>query len=267
MSSLKSLMDMTGRRALITGAAGGLGRIMSETLAEMGADLVLVDLHDTPLASLSEEICNQHSVRVDCEYCDLEDSDQRQSLANVVLRDGRALNVLINNAAFVGASSLQGWAEPFERQTVDTWRRALEVNLTSVFHLCQLFSPVLSNNKGGNIINIASIYGEYGPDWTLYDDTNMANPAAYAASKGGILQLTRWLATTLGPRLRVNAISPGGIERGQPQCFVKRYEQRTPLARMARADDFSGAVAYLASDMSSYVTGQTLRIDGGWGVW
>ena len=95
----------------------------------------------------------------------------------------------------------------------------------------------------------------------------MANPAAYAASKGGLLQLTRWLATTLAPKIRVNAISPGGIARNQPSSFVERYEARTPLGRMATEDDFRGAIAYLASDMSTYVTGQNLRVDGGWCSW
>jgi NAD(P)-dependent dehydrogenase (short-subunit alcohol dehydrogenase family) len=120
---------------------------------------------------------------------------------------------------------------------------------------------------GANIINIGSIYGELGPDWSLYEGTSMANPAAYSASKGGLIQLTRWLATTLAPNIRVNAISPGGIFRNQPDVFVKRYEGRTPLARMATENDFRGAVAYLASDMSSYVTGKNMMVDGGWGEW
>jgi NAD(P)-dependent dehydrogenase (short-subunit alcohol dehydrogenase family) len=95
----------------------------------------------------------------------------------------------------------------------------------------------------------------------------MANPAAYAASKGGLIQLTRWMATTLAPNVRVNAISPGGVARGQPQSFVDAYEKRTPLGRMATENDFRGAIAYLASDMSAYVTGQVLAVDGGWGAW
>ena len=95
----------------------------------------------------------------------------------------------------------------------------------------------------------------------------MANPAAYGASKGGLIQLTRWLSTTLAPSIRVNAISPGGVFRNQPDLFVKRYETRTPLARMATENDFRGIIAYLASDMSSYVTGQVISVDGGWGVW
>ena len=267
MTSLSKLMNMHGRRALITGAAGGLGRVMSEALAEMGADLVLVDLPDTALSSQATVLSDRYGVRVQPEHCDIEDSDQREKLAERVLLNENLIDVLVNNAAFVGTSGLQGWSEPFERQTVETWRRALEVNLTSVFHLCQLFTPALRASQTGSIVNIASIYGEYGPDWALYEGTSMANPAAYGASKGGVIQFTRWLATTLGPEVRVNAISPGGVARDQPESFVKQYEARTPLRRMATEDDFLGAIAYLASDMSGYVTGQIVRVDGGWGVW
>ena len=128
-------------------------------------------------------------------------------------------------------------------------------------------APLLKESAGGCIINIASIYGSYGPDHSLYAGTEMGTPAAYAASKGGLIQLTRWLATTLGPGVRVNTVSPGGVFRNQPEVFVQRYRERTPLARMATEDDFRGAIAYLASDLSAYVTGQNLAVDGGWGVW
>jgi NAD(P)-dependent dehydrogenase (short-subunit alcohol dehydrogenase family) len=120
---------------------------------------------------------------------------------------------------------------------------------------------------GANIINIASIYGSYGPDWSLYKDTEMGNPAAYAATKGGLIQFTRWLATTIAPTIRVNAISPGGVSRNQPKSFQKRYKSRTPLARMASNQDFKGAMSFLASDLSSYVTGHILEVNGGWGTW
>lgn len=177
------------------------------------------------------------------------------------------LDILINNAAFVGTTGLQGWGVPFAEQSVETWRRALEVNLTAAFHLCQGVMPLLQTSGRGSIINMGSIYGEYGPDWSLYKGTAMSNPAAYGASKGGLLQLTRWLATTVAPAVRVNAISPGGIARGQASTFVRRYEARTPLGRMATEDDFRGVIAFLASDMSIYMTGQNLLVDGGWGIW
>lgn len=266
MATVNALMKLKGRRALITGAGGGLGRIMTQTLAELGADLVLLDRSDTSLASLADETKITWDVDVRICHCDLESQGEREALNIKLLQEGQ-LDILINNAAFVGTSGLQGWGVPFEQQSIDTWRRALEVNLTAVFHLCQGLAPLLRASGRGSIINIGSIYGEFGPDWELYEGTTMSNPAAYGASKGGLLQLTRWLATTMSPAVRVNAISPGGIARGQAQDFVKRYEKRTPLRRMATEDDFRGAVAFLATDMSAYVTGQNLSIDGGWGVW
>ena len=267
MTTLSQLMTISGRRVLITGANGYLGRCMADTMAELGADLVLLDRPGTDFAQLENELAEKWKVKVTFLKYDLELQDDRNALIARVKSDGLGLDCLINNAAFVGSADLQGWVAPFEEQTIDTWRRAIEVNLTATFHLCQAFAPELRLSKGGNIINIASIYGEYGPDMGLYAGTAMGNPAAYAASKGGLLQLTRWLATTMAPQVRVNAISPGGVFRNQPELFVERYISKTPLKRMATEDDFRGTVAYLATGMSSFVTGQTLRVDGGWGVW
>lgn len=267
VTTIKELMNLNGRRALITGATGGLGKVMADTLAELGADLVLVDRPGSDFQSLAQALTQHWGVKIQHRFCDLEQQAQRTELIDWLKNGGEGLNILINNAAFVGASELQGWAVPFEGQTVETWRRALEVNLTAVFDLCQGLTPMLKAAEGASIINIASIYGMYGPVWSLYEGTSMSNPAAYGASKGGLIQFTRWLATTIAPSVRVNAISPGGVFRNQPEAFVQRYEAKTPLGRMATEDDFRGAVAYLASDMSKYVTGQNLAADGGWGCW
>jgi NAD(P)-dependent dehydrogenase (short-subunit alcohol dehydrogenase family) len=267
MSTLKALSDISGRRALVTGATGRLGRVFANSLAELGADLVLVDLPGSNFQALSESLVEDWKVKVEIHPCDLEVQSQRTMLVEKLKGSGLGLNILVNNAAFVGTSDLPGWAVRFEDQSVDTWRRALEVNLTAVFDLCQGLLPLLKSAQGASIVNIASIYGSYGPDWSLYEGTDMSNPAAYGASKGGLIQLTRWLATTIAPEVRVNAISPGGIFRNQPEDFVKRYEAKTPLGRMASEDDFCGALAYLASDFSKFVTGQVLQVDGGWGSW
>lgn len=267
MSTIKKLASLKGRRALITGASGGLGKVISDTLAELGADLILVDRPGLNCESLRESLTKRWNVKVEYQACDLEQQAQRKELMTRIKGAGPGLNILINNAAFVGTANLQGWAVPFEEQTVETWRRAIEVNITAIFDFCQGLTPLLKTSVGASIINIASIYGVYGPDWRLYEGTSLNNPAAYGASKGGLIQLTRWLATTIAPQIRVNAISPGGVYRNQPDSFVKRYQEKTPLGRMATEDDFRGAVAYLASDMSSYVTGQNLTVDGGWGVW
>lgn len=262
MTTVTKLMDLTGRRALVTGAAGNIGRVIADTLAELGADLVLVDRHGSDYSVVA-----RGRGKVNTIDCDLESEDDRARLIAAVERGEGGLDVLVNNAAFVGTSDLAGWATDFAEQSVGTWRRALEVNLTAPFDLAKGLAPTLRRSAGGSIINIASVYGSYGPDYSLYEGTTMGNPAAYAASKGGLIQLTRWLATTLAPAVRVNAISPGGVFRNQPPQFVERYSARTPLGRMASEDDLRGAVAFLASDLSAYVTGQNLAIDGGWGTW
>lgn len=260
-------MSLRGRRAVITGATGGLGKVMAETLAELGANLVLVDRPGSDFESVTETLVRRWNIKVEYRLIDLELQNQRADLIDWLKNSNDGINILINNAAFVGTSELQGWSVPFEEQTVDTWRRALEVNLTAVFDLCQGLTPLLKAAEGANILNIASIYGMYGPDWRLYEGTTMSNPAAYGASKGGLIQFTHWLATTLAPNVRVNAMSPGGIFRNQPKEFVVRYEAKTPLGRMANEDDFRGAITYLTSDLAKYVTGQNLVVDGGWGVW
>ena len=267
MNTIKELMNLKGRRALITGATGGIGKVMADTLAELGADLVLVDRPGSDFQSLTEALTQRWSTNIQHRNCDLEKQEQRAELMDWLKAGGKGLNILVNNAAFVGTSELKGWGVPFEQQTVDTWRRALEVNLTAVFDLCQGLTTMLKVAEGASIINIASIYGEYGPDWSLYEGTSMSNPAAYGASKGGLIQFTRWLATTIAPHVRVNAISPGGVFRNQPEIFVKRYESKTPLKRMATEEDFRGVIAFLASDMSCYMTGQNITVDGGWGIW
>ncbi len=267
MTTLKELSNLQGRRALITGAAGNLGKVFAETMAELGSDLILVDLPNTDLEKLSSSLRERWGVTVLIKSCNLEEFGEREELVNWVKETAQPLHILINNAAFGGTTNLTGWSVPFEEQSVETWRRALEVNLTSIFHLCQGLFPLLKVAKGASIVNIASIYGSCGPNWSLYENTNMSNPAAYGASKGGLIQLTRWLATTLAPEVRINSISPGGIFRNQPEQFIKRYVEKTPMLRMAAEDDFRGAIAYLTSDLSAYVTGQDLMVDGGWGAW
>lgn len=262
--TMPCLFDLTGRTALITGGAGHLGRAFAATLREQGARVALLDI-SAGVTDVAQQLDSQGIVKGF--QADLEQEASLRAAFDAALAWGGRLDILVNNAAFVGTSGLTGWAVPFEQQESASFRRALEVNLTSVFTLCQLAAPHLRKGGRGSIISIASIYGIVGPDNRLYEGTPMGNPAAYGASKAGVLQLTRHLATALAPDIRANAITPGGIERGQPQPFQDRYKSRTPLGRMATEQDFCGALAYLASDASSYVTGQNLVVDGGWSAW
>jgi NAD(P)-dependent dehydrogenase (short-subunit alcohol dehydrogenase family) len=267
MSRLNELSNLSGRTALITGASGRLGQIFSETLAELGCNLILVDLPGLDNEGNMADFKKMWGIEIEYISCNLEFQEQRVKLISKILDSGIALNVLVNNASLVGSSELEGWSVKFENQSVEAWQKAMEVNLTSVFEISQGLLPLLRKSQGANIVNISSIYGLYGPDWRLYESTNMANPAAYSVTKSGLIGLTRWLATTIAPDVRVNAIAPGGIFRNQPDEFVKKYSSKTPLGRMATEDDFRGILQFLASDLSSYVTGQVISVDGGFGVW
>lgn len=260
-------MDLKGRVAVITGGAGHLGSTLADALAELGASICLIDRTAEGLAAVADGLRERWPVTVTALKLDLEQEMQRTTLPGRIGQACGRADILVNNAGFVGDSQLQGWTVPFEQQDIGTWRRVMEVNLTAAFHLSQVLAPLLRQGGKGSIINVSSIYGLVGPDMSLYEGTAMGNPAAYAASKGGLLQMSRWLSTVLAPEIRVNSITPGGIARGQPAAFVERYEKRTPLRRMGREEDFKGAIAYFASDLSAWVTGENLLVDGGWTVW
>ncbi len=265
--SLKTLMDLKGRVVLLTGAAGHIGAAMGEALAELGADLVLLDIAQDSCREVADQIRSKFGIRSVPLPIDLADENAVRAVPHFVMDKMGRLDILINNAALVGTSELKGWATSLSEQRVDTWRLALEINLTAPFVLTQACALMLTASGHGSVINVGSIYGIVGPDKSLYVGTKLGNPAAYAASKGGLLQLTRWFATALAPDVRVNAITVGGVWRNQAEDFHQRYKAKTPLNRMAVEEDLKGAVAFLASDLSDYVTGHNLVVDGGWTIW
>jgi len=265
MKKLNQLMSLEGRVALITGGCGYLGQTFAETLMELGANIVLLDLQENE--NVCESLREHYSSKVISISCDLEKENEIKNSVAEILKIFNRLDIVVNNGAFAGTTDLEGWVTSFEKQTSETWRRALEVNLTAPFVLVQACLDALSVSGRGSIINIGSTYGVGGAVMSLYEGTSMGNPAAYAASKGVLIQFTRWLSTVLAPGIRVNSISPGGIWRDQPDSFHQRYVERTPLGRMANEEDFKGVIAYLASDASAYVTGQNIMVDGGWSAW
>lgn len=267
MKKISELMSLKGRVAVITGGAGHIGAAMAEALAELGAMIVIMDISMELCMPVCERISKEYAVEALPLAVNLAHEENIRTVPDAVVNKFGRLDILVNCAAFVGTSKLQGWITPFEEQSADTWKQAIDVNLTAPFILTQACTPLLKVSGHGSVINIASTYGLVGPDMRLYEGTPVGNPAAYAASKGGLLQLTRWLATVLAPNVRVNAITPGGVSGSQPEVFQRRYIERTPLKRMAIEEDFKGAVAYLASDLSDYVTGQNIIVDGGWTAW
>jgi NAD(P)-dependent dehydrogenase (short-subunit alcohol dehydrogenase family) len=267
MRSIKSLMDLSGRVALVTGGAGHIGSVICDALAELGANIAILDVDGASCDDVAERVRHQHGVTALALSIDLKDEQAVRAVSGLVQDDLGRLDILVNCAALVGTSDLEGWVAPFSEQNANTWRLALEINLTAPFVLVQACANALVASGNGSIINISSIYGMCGPKTELYEGTSLGVPAAYAASKGGMQQFTQWLSTVLAPEIRVNTITSGGIWRGQPESFHKRYVKHTPLERMAIEEDLKGAAAYLASDLSAYVTGHNLVVDGGWTAW
>lgn len=267
MESLKNLSNLTGSVAIITGGGGHIGRAIAESLAELGSNLVLVDINSESMEKLSAELSQKFGIECEVQALDLSNEGMLRELPDKIIKRFGRIDILVNNAAYVGTSKLQGWMVPFEEQSIETWRAALEVNLTAPFILTQICAKHLIESKNGSVINIGSIRGMVGVDLRLYENTKMNSSAAYSASKGGLLQITRYLATVMAPHVRVNSISLGGIFRNQEQAFVDRYVSSTPLRRMGTEEDIKGAIAFLASNLSAYVTGHNLAVDGGWVAW
>ncbi len=267
MTTVASMLRLEGRKALITGGNGKIGQAAAATFLELGARVALVDLPAANFRSTAEQI--NGFTETDSLILEVDLADE-VATREVVAQAGEELggiDIVVHSAAYVGTTAVPGWAVPFEEQQVKPWDAALRINLTAPFVIAQAARHLLKASGHGSVIFLASIYGLTGPDMRLYAGTRMGNPAGYNASKGGLLQLMRYLATVLAPEIRVNAISPGGVWRSQPEEFVTRYSERTPLGRMAREEDLKGAFAYLASDLSQYVTGHNLVVDGGWTAW
>jgi NAD(P)-dependent dehydrogenase (short-subunit alcohol dehydrogenase family) len=173
----------------------------------------------------------------------------------------------VNNAAFTTEANSTDYAVRLPKQSVKSFEKALKINLTAPFILIQALASVMEDSKNSSIVNITSTYGLVGPQPSIYENVNFFNSAGYAASKGGLHQLTKYFSTILAPKVRVNSVAPGGIERGHSNDFVKRYSQYTPLARMNTESDVAYAVEFLLSSRANYITGQSLSVDGGWTTW
>lgn len=268
MKTLAELMTLKGRSAVVTGGAGHIGLAVCEALLEMGCCVTVLDRDGEACRRRCSELNGRGGAgKAFALSADLADERAARDAVGRHVAAAGGLDILVHSAAFVGTTNIAGWAVPFEEQTVFAWEEAMRVNVTAAFVLTQEARPHLEASGRGSVILVNSIYGLAGPDNRLYEGTPMVTPAGYAASKGGLNQLGRYLATVLAPRVRVNTLTAGGVLRGQAESFQQRYRERTPLNRMACEEDFKGAVAYLASDLSAYVTGHNLVVDGGWTAW
>lgn len=274
--------NLTAKVAVVTGGAGLLGAEFCHTLAEAGASVVIADLNISSAQDLGEELINHGSAALAVET-DVGDLTSVQKMVETALDTFGRLDILINSAALdpkfdpehifttTERSPNAELQTTFENYPLEAWNTALRVNLTGAFLCCQAASIPMLDQGSGVIVNISSIYGLNGPDQRIYrrpDQPNQFKPAYYSVTKAGILGLTRYLsAYYAGKNIRVNALTPGGVHNDHDETFVEAYSARTILGRMANKDELNGALLYLVSDASSYMTGANLVVDGGWTTW
>jgi NAD(P)-dependent dehydrogenase (short-subunit alcohol dehydrogenase family) len=273
MDDVQAKFDLTGRVAFVTGGAGLLGAEFSRTLAGAGASVAVADLNVSKAAAVAERLKglaqNARGVELDVTR---PESVQR-AVDEVAAAFGR-LDILVNSAALdpkFDPSQAGQHTNAFENYPLESWNEALAVNLTGLFLCSQAVARPMLAQGGGVIINICSTYGLVGPDQRIYErpgEPPRYKPVHYSVTKAGVLGLTHYLATYYaGKNIRVNALTPGGVFNGHDATFVRNYAARTVLGRMARKDEMNGALLFLASDASSYMTGANLVVDGGWTTW
>ncbi|MEK5146261.1 SDR family oxidoreductase [Psychrobacillus sp. FSL K6-4615] len=258
--TLTELFNLSGKTALVTGGAGYLGYSISESLAELGANIIIASRNIENSKNKIEELKVQFpNVEIKAVQLDLMDKESIRSFVDQL----DCLDILVNNA-------WSGNKNSFESISDLDWEYDIDMSLNSVFRLVKATMPKLIETKGV-ILNITSMYGHIAPDYRLYNEEKYTNPPSYGAAKAGVIQFTKYLSSFLAPHeIRVNCLSPGPFphpETQQDEEFMKRLSEKNPLNRIGQPHEIKGAVALLCSNASSYMTGQNVCVDGGWGVW
>jgi len=272
-SEYRPLFELKGKTALVTGGAGFLGRHFSSGLAEFGSNIAVVDLDLEKCREDAKQLEEDHGIRAEGYRCDVSDPDSVKQLTREVSETFGAIDILLNNAASK-SRDLDEFFAPFEKYSLAQWREIMSVNIDGMFLVAQAVGERMAESgRGGSIIQTSSIYGVMASDKRIYEGSlylgrQISNPAVYSASKAAVVGLTRYLAAYWADKgIRVNALVPGGVESGQNEIFKQKYSARVPMGRMARPQEMVGAVLWLASDASSYVTGQNINVDGGLSAW
>jgi NAD(P)-dependent dehydrogenase (short-subunit alcohol dehydrogenase family) len=266
---LKQQFDLNGKVALVTGAANILGPEFVDALAQYGANVALIDVNAERVNEVAKQIKEARGVESLAYALDVTD---QEAVINAVADINKKLgNIDILVAA--AAAKTDNYFTESPGYPLEDWKRVIDVNLGGPFIAAEAVLPNFLKAGKGTIVNIASIYGVVGPDQRVYEGSDylggkINTPPPYSASKAGVIGLTKYYATTLARHgIRVNSITPGGVESGQNEEFVRRYSERIPLQRMANRTELQGALLFLASDASSYITGQNIVVDGGLTAW
>lgn len=276
MSDLKNddLFHLAGKVAVVTGGAGLLGQVFCQALATAGANVAIIDIDidKNKADEIAKKIKKEKNQKVLAFACDITSPDSVSKVVKEVVNQLGRIDILLNNAASKG-SNLDQFFTPFETYSLQTWREVMAVNIDGLFLVAQSVGNQMKAQGGGSIIQISSIYGVVAPDQRIYEGSeyngrSINTPAVYSVSKAAVIGLTSYLSTYWADsKIRVNTLTPGGIASGQNGEFNKKYSNRVPLGRMGEATELTGALIYLASDASSYVTGQNIIVDGGLSAW
>lgn len=268
-----NLFELKNKTAIVTGAVGILGKEFCTALACYGADVAVVDINGNEALDFSDLLRKKYGIRSIGIQCDVSQPESVNEMVEQTIAELGDIHILHNNAAGKSAD-LVGFFQPFEQYSLQMWQEIMSVNINGMFLVAQAVGKkMVSQGCGGSIIQTSSIYGTLAPDNRIYENAyylgcNINTPAVYAVSKAAVVSLTKYLATYWADKkIRVNCISPGGVESGQNQSFIENYSKRVPMNRMANRDEMVGALIYLASDASSYITGQNIMIDGGLSAW
>ena len=250
-----NLFSCNDKVALVTGGLGLIGREIVQGLSDFGASVCIADIHEHPMKGL------KNPTAVNFQNFDITSEDSIRQTIEAVIRQFRKIDILVNCAY----PRTGDWGARCEDVSFDSWKMNMNGHLGGYFLCCQKVADQMKRQGGGSIINFASMYGIVAPDFSIYEGTPMTMPVAYSAIKGGVLAFSKYMASYYAKdKIRVNCVSPGGIFDKQPDRFVEKYIAKTPLGRMGTPKDIVGAVLYLASDASLYVTGHNLIVDGGW---
>ena len=252
--------NFKNKTIVISGGAGFLGQELVNAFLTLGAKIIILDNFKFNKNKIPK-LFKKKSVKMF--NINLEKPEEIKNLFFLLKKKNISIDCLINNAAYVGKKNQRDYIGSLSEQSHETFRNVIDTNISAPFLLSKYLSRLMKKSISPSIINISSIYGNLAPDFTMYKNTDMGNSAAYSSSKSGLKQLSRWLSSYLAPKIRVNSISPGGILRSQDPKFVTKYKSKVLLKRMANKEDVIGPVLFLASELSGYVTGIDLIVDGG----
>jgi NAD(P)-dependent dehydrogenase (short-subunit alcohol dehydrogenase family) len=272
MSSLNEMFSLAGKTAIVTGALGLIGKKHCEALSLAGATVVVADINEQKAIEFAKSLNDGKSFGIGI---DVTNKERIEQVRDAILAKTGSIDILVNNAAIndmVENPDAAAELSKFENYPLDLFRKVMDVNVTGMFLCSQVIGTEMAKQSKGSIINIASTYGIVGPDQSIYIKPDGSQPffksPAYPTTKGAVINFTRYLAAYWGKSgVRVNTLSPGGVENGQDPYFIKNYAQKTPLGRMAQPNDYQGALVFLASDSSMYMTGANVVVDGGWTAW